>query len=300
MNFDQLKYFTTIAETLNYSYSSQLLNVTQPALSLSISRLEEEIGFPLFIKKGRNIELSSYGKRFYEHASTILNNIDVALEDLKNMAINSPQALAIALNICFNYDYINEIIAAFCKEHPECDTDIMIMDFYDIMPALKQGDLPFAVSHFKKDEAEAENLNIIPIAIYPLFVFISNKNPLSKETVITESMLKDCTLLVRTFNFKKSITTGPVKGYGAKKITVVADTSIMIQMTANDEGIMTGNFALTDEMKDKGIVRIPYENRSTNYALIWNKNRILTNIENKFRIFAQEYIKNYPLDISTI
>ncbi|MBQ9992924.1 MAG: LysR family transcriptional regulator [Firmicutes bacterium] len=300
MNFDQLRYFTTIAETLNYSHSSQLLNVTQPALSLSISRLEEEIGYPLFVKKGRNIELSPYGTKFYEHANSILNNMKVALSDLEAIAGNTSQTLAIALNICFNYDYINEIIAAFCKENPDCDTDIMIMDFSDIMPALKQGYLPFALTHFSENVAASENLGIVPVAKYPLFAFVSEKNPLAKEDIITVPMLHESNLLVNTFKFKESVLTSRVKGYEARKITVVADMSTMIEMTANNEGVMTGNFALTDEMKEKGIVRKPYDNRITNYALVWNNNRIFSNIESKFLEFLQNYVKNHPLDITTV
>ena len=89
------------------------LNVTQPALSLSISRLEEEIGHPLFVKKGRNIELSPYGERFYGHANTILKNMETALADLDNLEDISSNTVSLAVNICFNYDYINQILSAF-------------------------------------------------------------------------------------------------------------------------------------------------------------------------------------------
>ena len=58
MNLQQLEYFKTIAETENFTAASKVLCVTQPALSKSITKLEEELQVPLFEKNGRNIELT--------------------------------------------------------------------------------------------------------------------------------------------------------------------------------------------------------------------------------------------------
>ena len=55
MNLQQLEYFKIIAEVENFTKASNLLSVSQPALSKAISKLEEELGVPLFEKSGRNI-----------------------------------------------------------------------------------------------------------------------------------------------------------------------------------------------------------------------------------------------------
>lgn len=48
MNLQHLEYFITIAKTKNFTTASNLLSVTQPALSKAISKLEEELDVPLF------------------------------------------------------------------------------------------------------------------------------------------------------------------------------------------------------------------------------------------------------------
>ena len=68
MNIQQLEYFISIAETLNYSKSAELLGLSQPALSMSINKLEEELGFSLFAKHGRNIKLTDSGTEYAENA----------------------------------------------------------------------------------------------------------------------------------------------------------------------------------------------------------------------------------------
>ena len=64
MNLQQLTYFHKIAERKNYTKASQELSVSQSNLSHSMSKLEEELGVPLFVKNGRNIEVTVHGKKF--------------------------------------------------------------------------------------------------------------------------------------------------------------------------------------------------------------------------------------------
>ena len=51
MNLQQLEYFKIIAETKNFTTASDILSVTQPALSKAISKLEEELDVKLFQRK---------------------------------------------------------------------------------------------------------------------------------------------------------------------------------------------------------------------------------------------------------
>ncbi|THD43131.1 LysR family transcriptional regulator, partial [Enterobacteriaceae bacterium ML5] len=53
-----LEYFVTAAEIMNLRLASQNLNITQPALSKSITRLEKELNIKLFKRAGRGLELT--------------------------------------------------------------------------------------------------------------------------------------------------------------------------------------------------------------------------------------------------
>lgn len=82
MNTDHLRYFQKLAEVGHYGKASKDLHITQPALSNSISKLERELGFPLFEKEkesGRSVALTIYGKEFKRHIDTALSEIDKAI-----------------------------------------------------------------------------------------------------------------------------------------------------------------------------------------------------------------------------
>ena len=57
MTINQLRYFVSVADTGHLTRSAQNLLMAQPSLTQSIKKLEEELGFPLFIKKGKSIGL---------------------------------------------------------------------------------------------------------------------------------------------------------------------------------------------------------------------------------------------------
>ncbi len=64
MNWQHLVYFQSLAKTQNYAQASKELYISSSTLSKAITSLEEELGFPLFLKSGRNSILSEYGKEF--------------------------------------------------------------------------------------------------------------------------------------------------------------------------------------------------------------------------------------------
>ena len=72
MEFLQLRYFDVIARCENISRAAEELHVSQPSLSGSLLRLEKELGFPLFDRRGRRLHLNDQGRLFWEKTRQIL------------------------------------------------------------------------------------------------------------------------------------------------------------------------------------------------------------------------------------
>lgn len=73
MNIEYLKYFAELAKIQHYGQAAKALNISQPGLSHAIKTLEEEYGVPLFLKEGRNVSLSPYGKELMTEVEEILD-----------------------------------------------------------------------------------------------------------------------------------------------------------------------------------------------------------------------------------
>lgn len=95
MNISQLKYFITVAQMEHYSKAASVLYVTQPALSNSVKRLEQEIGFPLFRSSGRNVTLTEEGKVFYEHVLKSLETLNSGIAAAQSCHAEHKQTIRI-------------------------------------------------------------------------------------------------------------------------------------------------------------------------------------------------------------
>ena len=81
VELNQLRCFRLVAEMENISRAAKLLHISQPSLSQTIRRVEQEIGFPLFHREGKRIELNRAGQflldrieKYYDHYSPISKN----------------------------------------------------------------------------------------------------------------------------------------------------------------------------------------------------------------------------------
>src|SRR5688572_6835822 len=77
MELRQLRYFTTIAETLNFHRAAERLNVSQPPLTVAIRKLEEELGAALFLREARGVSLTPAGEAALPFARSALVQADL-------------------------------------------------------------------------------------------------------------------------------------------------------------------------------------------------------------------------------
>ncbi|MEE0169109.1 MAG: LysR family transcriptional regulator, partial [Eggerthellaceae bacterium] len=85
MDIQQLKYFLDVAQTEHMTRSAKRLNIAQPALSRSVSRLEHELGVSLFDREGRGLQLTDEGRLFQRKLIPLLNELDSICQEIKGV-----------------------------------------------------------------------------------------------------------------------------------------------------------------------------------------------------------------------
>lgn len=89
MDFLQLQYTVTLADCCNYTKAADLLFITQPTLSQQIQKLEQEIGFPLFIRTTRMVTLTPEGEIMVKEMREILSRMNHLIDMSRNINPNS-------------------------------------------------------------------------------------------------------------------------------------------------------------------------------------------------------------------
>ena len=123
MDMKSLNYFVHAAETLNFTKAAKECYISQTAISLSIAKMEEELGFMLFDRNNRSIRLTPAGRDFYEWACRTLHSYDQAVQSGRNIASGQTGLIRIGFSSTFEglwfIPYMQEFRKRFSDVHME-------------------------------------------------------------------------------------------------------------------------------------------------------------------------------------
>lgn len=119
MELRQLQQFVVLAETLNFRAAAERLFMTQPPLSVSIRKLEEEIGVKLFIRTTHDVQLTKAGEAIREEAKKALfHSVEVS-----RIAQLTARGLSGQLRIGFvgsaKYSLLPKLLPPFRTQYPQ-------------------------------------------------------------------------------------------------------------------------------------------------------------------------------------
>jgi DNA-binding transcriptional LysR family regulator len=157
---DLLRTFVTVAEMRGFTLAGQLLGRSQPAVSLQIKRLEELIDAQVFIRGGRQLELTLTGERMLSYARQILALNDEALAELARPTISGRISFGIPSE--FATTLLPKVLGRFAQAYPavtlEINSDLSQNLFshqpgtYDLILALRDASTKSLPSFIGSDE----------------------------------------------------------------------------------------------------------------------------------------------------
>ncbi|UTG99811.1 LysR family transcriptional regulator [Macrococcoides canis] len=143
MELRQLITFKTIAETGSFTKTSEKLGYAQSSITTHILNLEEELGFSLFDRLGKNIILNHNGERILSHADKIIKEIElikahqISPEEITGtLKIGAPEAI-------LSYR-LPSILKKYKSLYPKIKIDLKHISPNDIFQELSQGHLDIA------------------------------------------------------------------------------------------------------------------------------------------------------------
>ena len=121
MDIKQLYYFTAVAQAGSYSKAAESLAVSQPTLSVTVKKLEEELGVQLFYAFNREQHLTDEGLRLWTKAKQILDLYQETLDDMKTTNKNSSGKFTLGLSPLFGACFFGDLIPNFSMEYPNIE-----------------------------------------------------------------------------------------------------------------------------------------------------------------------------------
>ena len=174
--------FSAVVEKGTFMQAAQALNVTPSAVSHSVSQLESDLGFPLFIRNRTGVELTPDGTAILPTIQSILNLEDQLVQIADNInGINTGRIRIGAFSSVSN-NWLPEIILRFKKQYPKIAVSLVQASFNEIAEQVRVGTIDIGFSLIPV----AKQLIAIPLLKDPIYCITPRAYTPANGTFMTD------------------------------------------------------------------------------------------------------------------
>lgn len=137
MELRHLRYFLAVAEEAHFGRAARRLKIAQPPLSRQVQALERELGFELFDRSMRRVQLTPAGAVLKERATKVLAEVEAAVEAAKRAHVGDTGRLAVGYLSSLAYTGITTVLRAYRERFPEVQLALRELGPQDQVAALK-------------------------------------------------------------------------------------------------------------------------------------------------------------------
>ncbi|MED4603763.1 LysR family transcriptional regulator [Paenibacillus validus] len=193
MNVFHLDVLGQLIEHSSLSRAAGELGVSQPAVTMRIKALEDELGVPLVSRAGNKLTVTAEGIAFYECARRSLRVLKDGLERLADAQSSPKVRLPVAGTPTIMTYFLPPLIGDFIRKRPEWDMPLHIGSTREVMEMLFD---EVAYVGFIAGYLEHPDMVSLPICAYPFRLVAAPKHPLAQCPSLHLYDLKNEPLLI--------------------------------------------------------------------------------------------------------
>jgi DNA-binding transcriptional LysR family regulator len=189
----QLRIFESVARHSSVSRAAAELHLTQPAVSMQMKQLEEQVGVPLLEQIGKRLFLTEAGQEMRLHAerfNALTRDLKTSMDQFRGLQRG---LLRIAVVSTANY-FLPPLIAALNERHPGMRISLQVANREAVLSALADNRTDLAITGRPPDSGELVAQHFMD---NPLVVIASPAHPLAKQSAITMRRFSEERLVVR-------------------------------------------------------------------------------------------------------
>lgn len=298
MDDHKLKVFCTVAETKSFSRASEIIHLTQPAVSLQVQALEEIYETKLFDRSGGTVTLTPAGELLYNYAKDILGLYAAAKKDINAMIGLVKGSLSIGASSTIGNYLLPSVIVAFRKNHPRIKINLIVSNTKMVVEKLLAGEIDIGIV-----EGDVTKHKLVVETLLPdeLVLIMSPDHPWARRKNVSVSELPKEPFVMRE------------QGSGTRQMiekrleeNKVSPSSLTVSLylgsteaikTAVEDGLglsIVSAWAARKELKAGSLVAATFKDAkfSRHFTLIQRKNTFASHTQEEFL----EFLKIYPYE----
>jgi DNA-binding transcriptional LysR family regulator len=294
----KLKVFCTVAETKSFSRTSEIIHLTQPAVSLQIQALEEIYETKLFDRSSSTVTLTPAGEVLYKYAKEIL-----ALYASAGKVIGKLTGLvkgSLTIGACSNTGnyLLPSVITDFRKTHSKIKIHLLVSNTKRVVEMLNSGNIDLGLV---EGDVVRQKMIVKKLISDELLVIVSPNHPWAKKKEVSISDITKEPFIFREAGsgtrqmIEKFLARHGISPQDLKVSIVLGSTEAIKEAVENGLGVsIISRWAARKESKygTLRLLSLKEEKMVRDFSLIINKNTVSSNALDEFLTF----LKSYPFD----
>ncbi len=298
MEDHKLKVFCTVAETRSFSKTSEIIHLTQPAVSLQIQALEEMYETKLFDRSSSKVTLTPAGEVLYKYAKEILALYTAAEKVIGELTGLVKGSITIGAGSTIGNYLLPNVITDFRKTHPKIKVHLFVGNMQRVIELLNSGNIHLGLI---EGDVKRQKIVVEKLISDELLLIVPPHHPWSKRKEVSISELIEEPFILREAGsgtrqtIEKFLVRHGITPQSMKVSMVLGSTEAIKAAVENGLGVsIISRWAARKENKYGTLNMLSFkeEKMVRNFSLITYKNSVSSHAVEEFLT----YIKSYPLD----
>lgn len=298
MEDHKLKVFCTVAETRSFSKTSEIIHLTQPAVSLQIQALEEMYETKLFDRSSSKVTLTPSGEVLYKYAKEILALYTSAEKVIGEMTGLVKGSITIGAGSTIGNYLLPSVISDFRKTHPKIKIHLFVANMQRVIELLNAGNINIGLveGDVKRQKIVVEKLlsDELLLIVPPHHQWANRKEVSIAELIEEPFILREAGSGTRQ-TIEKFLASHGITLQSMKVSMVLGTTQAIKEAVENGLGVsIVSRWAARKECKYGTLNTLSFkeERMVRNFSLITYKNSVSSHAVEEFLT----YLKSYPFD----
>ncbi|SPP99970.1 Transcriptional regulator [Candidatus Sulfobium mesophilum] len=298
MDDHKLKVFCTVAETKSFSKTSEIIHLTQPAVSLQIQALEEVYETKLFDRSSSTVTLTPAGEILYRYAKEILSLYANAEKDIGELIGLVKGSISIGASSTLGNYLLPGVITDFKRAHLKIKVHLLVGNTKRVVELLNSGNIDLGLV---EGDVTRQKMVVEKLIGDELLLVVPSYHPWAKKKEISISELTKEPFIIREGGsgtrqmIEKFLSKHGITPQDLKISMVLGSTEAIKEAVENGLGVsIISRWAARKELRygSLHLLRIKEEKMFREFSLIVNKNSVSSHAVDEFLT----YLKAYPFE----
>jgi DNA-binding transcriptional LysR family regulator len=298
MEDHKLKVFCTVAETKSFSKTSEIIHLTQPAVSLQIQALEEMYETKLFDRSSSKVTLTPAGEVLYKYAKDILSLYVSAEKVIGEMTGLVKGSITIGAGSTIGNYLLPSVISDFRKAHPKIKVHLFVANMQRVIELLYAGNINLGLV---EGDVKRQKMFVEKLISDELLLIVPIHHPWAKRKEVSVAELIDEPFILREAGsgtrqtIEKFLARHGITLQNMKVSMVLGSTQAIKEAVENGLGVsIISRWSARKELRFGTLYTLNFkeEKMVRNFSLITYRNSVSSHAIEEFL----SYLKSYPFD----